>query len=390
MRHYLRIIYIIIIVAGVQPADAQPPCSTGIVSNANFTKATAIDSILKKYTGAGVPGVSVAVYTPAQGWWESAAGFSNIENKTPMQPCRLQYLQSVSKTYLAVAILQLKEKGKVDLEKPITKYLPVKYSKHISNADQITVRMLLNHTAGIPDYATNAGFAKRVVEQPLLPFTREHALTYISKEPPLFEPGTDYSYSNTNYLMLSVIADVLTGDHTVFISKNILVPLGATNTHYKNDYLFLDHLPTLTSSYWDLFGNGTLVNIDKMQRMNVACIKGDDGMVSTPADVVKFMRGLMEGKLLSDASMKEMQTWATDKAGNPEYGLGLIYFKIGDLVGYGHGGGGLGAGCLLLYVPSRNLYCFFAVNIGVVLTSTPLLEKVDEMKTALLNELLFK
>jgi D-alanyl-D-alanine carboxypeptidase len=390
MRHYQSIICLLFLVTGVQRANSQPSCSTGIVSNSHFTKAAAIDSILKKYTGSGVPGSAVAVYTTTEGWWESAAGFSNIENKTAMQPCHLQYLQSVAKTYLAVAILQLKEKGKIDLDKPITKYLPIKYSTHVSNADKITIRMLLNHTAGIPDYATNAGFAKRVVEQPLLPFTREQAITYITKDPPLFAPGTDYSYSNTNYMLLSVIADELTGDHTVFIRKNILEPLGISHTHYKNDNLFLDKLTTLTSSYWDLFGNGTLVNIDKMQRMNVACLKGDDGIVSTPADVVKFMKGLMEGKLLSDASLKEMQVWATDKAGNPRYGLGLIYFKIGDLAGYGHGGGGLGAGCLLLYVPSKNMYCFLAVNIGVVLTATPLLEKVDEMKTAILNELLNK
>jgi D-alanyl-D-alanine carboxypeptidase len=302
----------------------------------------------------------------------------------------LHYLQSVSKTYLAVAMLQLKEKGRVGLDAPMTRYLSPGYHKYVPDAGKITVRMLLNHTSGIPDYATNAGFAKRVIEQPLLPFTREQALTYIQKEPPVFAPGTDYSYSNTNYLLLSLIADALTGDHTVFIRKNILDPLQLRNTHYRNDTRFLEQLPALTSSYWDVFGTGTLVNIDRMQRVNVASIKGDDGMVCTPADAVAFMKGLMEGKLISDASMKEMQTWATDKAGNPRYGLGLIYLKIGDLVGYGHGGGGLGAGCLLLYVPSKNLYCFLAVNIGVVLTTTPLLEKVEEMKTAILSTLLSK
>ena len=81
---------------------------------------------MKHYTTNALPGVSLAVYTEKEGWWASAQGYANVEKKIPMQNCHLQYLQSVSKSYMAVEILQLKEQGKIELDAPMTKYLPDK------------------------------------------------------------------------------------------------------------------------------------------------------------------------------------------------------------------------------------------------------------------------
>ena len=132
--------------------------------------------------------------------------------------------------------------------------------------------------------------------------------------------------------------------------------------------------PGLTDSYWDIINEERPANISPMQQANVAPLKGDDGVVATPIDAVKFLRGLMEGKLLKDSSMKMMQEWVTNDAGRPVYGLGLINFDLGGIAGYGHGGGGLGAGCVLLYVPSKKLYLFLAVNLGVLIEG-PLVKK---------------
>lgn len=95
----------------------------------------------------------------------------------------------------------------------------------------------------------------------------------------------------------------------------------------------------------------------------------------------------MEGYLLSPASMKEMMNFVKDEKGNNRYGMGMIYFDLGGLPAYGHGGGGMGAGCGLLYVPSHKLYVFFSTNLGVFVEGS-LVKKADEMKNAILATLL--
>src|SRR6188768_1735405 len=151
-------------------------CKSEITINGAFSKATALDSILKYYTHNMLPGASVAIYSETEGWWAGAQGYADLEKKLPMDNCHLQYLQSVSKTYMAVEILQLKEQGKIQLDAPITKYLPSKYSRYIKNADKITIRMLLNHTSGIPEYNESPEFISKVIQNPLRNFSPEDQL----------------------------------------------------------------------------------------------------------------------------------------------------------------------------------------------------------------------
>jgi D-alanyl-D-alanine carboxypeptidase len=235
-----------------------------VAINDNYSKALILDSIMKHYTTNALPGISMAVYSETEGWWAGAQGYARLENKTPMRNNHLQYLQSVSKTYMAVAILQLKEQGKIELDRPITKYLPVIYSRYIKNAELVTVRMLLNHTSGIPEYNDNPQFVSQVIEHPLRNFTALDCLKAIADEEPQFKAGSKYKYVNTNYLLLSLIGNAITGDHAIYIKKNIFTPLGLSNTYYGNDFSYLKGL-NLPQSYWDVFNNGKPVNVTNFQ-----------------------------------------------------------------------------------------------------------------------------
>lgn len=362
------------------------PCKSDVEINSTFSKAAVLKTLLKRYSDEGLPGVAMAVYSEAEGWWADAAGYAKVEDQTPMQICHLQYLQSVAKMYMAVEILQLQEQDKIKLDEPITRYLPIKYSQNISNAAQITVRMLLNHTSGVPEYNTHPTCVSQLVQYPLQKMSPEFMLKSIAKETPQFAPGAKHQYTNTNYMLLALIGDAITGDHAAFITKNIFAPLGLKNTFYRNDSKYL-HYNNLVNSYWDVAQTSKPANVTKMQQANVASLIGDDGIVCTPTDAVKFLKGLMEGKLLKPASMAEMQNWVKDSKGNPTYGMGMYRFQLGDLVAYGHGGGGIGAGCFLVYVPSHKLYVFMATNAGTVVEN-PLAKKADELKTEILMALL--
>ena len=352
----------------------------------NYSKATELKKIIDDFTKNGVPGCALTVYSD-EGWWEYAAGYAKIEDKTPMQACNLQYLQSVSKTYMAVAILKLHEEGKIDLDASMRKYLPARYQQYLPATDSVTIRMMLNHTSGLPEYNFQPQYVSYLLQHPNYHFTIDELLKPIRGKKLQFRPGSKHVYTNTNYMLLALIADSLTGDHAKFISENVFKPLQLTNTFYRNDSAYLKYL-TLPNSYWDRYSNSILENVSEMQRTNVSTLVGDDGIVSTPADAVKFLKGLMEGKLLSSSSLTEMEQWVNDKKGNPIYGLGLVHPIFNGQEGMGHSGGGIGAGCELYYFPKKNLYFFLAINIGTV-TESPLHEKLmkikDELWTALLQ-----
>jgi D-alanyl-D-alanine carboxypeptidase len=137
-----------------------------------------------------------------------------------------------------------------------------------------------------------------------------------------------------------------------------------------------------------VLNTGRPANITPLQRANVATLKGDDGIVCTTTDAIKFLKGLVEGKLLHDSSLALMKQWVNGDDGKPIYGLGLVYYAAGGLIGYGHSGGGLGAGCILIYVPEKKTYIFMATNVGTLLGGD-LAKKADDMKNEVLAALLF-
>ncbi|MCB0376728.1 MAG: beta-lactamase family protein, partial [Sinomicrobium sp.] len=249
-----------------------------------------------------------------------------------------------------------------------------------------TVRMLLNHTSGVPEYNYAPAYVTYLLQHPDHYFTAEDYLGYIKGKPLDFAPGSRYSYRNSNYVILSLIADTVTGDHARFITETIFVPLGLTHTFYRSEPGYLNY-PELTNAYWDRYSNGILENVSQLQRNNVACLTGDDGIVTTPAEAVLFLRGLMEGRLLSATTLTEMKTWVRDDKGNPAYGLGLDYAVFNGRIAYGHSGGGIGAGCELYYFPAENTYVFVGINLGTV-TYSPLHDGAKKARNRLYRALL--
>ena len=130
----------------------------------------------------------------------------------------------------------------------------------------------------------------------------------------------------------------------------------------------------LVNSYWDRHSNSILENISVLQNTNVVSMVGDDGLITTPIEAVKFLRGLLEGKLLSLETLDKMKTWVTDQQGEPAYGLGLTHTKLGGAIAIGHSGGGLGSGCQLYYFPEQEIYMFVGINLGTV-TASPIHQK---------------
>jgi D-alanyl-D-alanine carboxypeptidase len=360
-------------------------CFSTEVINASHSKAIKIQQILNEIVQEGIPGVAIAIHTN-EGYWSGASGLAKIETKEPMQICHLQYGQSVAKTYMATAILLMYDEGKIDLDEKITKYLSENITSKIKDAEKITVRMLLNHTSGVPEYNDNPQYVSYLLQHPLHEFTSMDYLGYVNGKPLLFTPGSKYKYSNTNYLLVALLADAVSGNHSAYIQDKILSPLGLNNTCYHNSACF--NKPELVNSYWDRYSNRQIENCSQMQRVNVASLIGDDGIIATPIDYIRFLKYLFEGQIISLSAMNEMLTFVEKKPNEPEgYGLGLHKEFYKGYIDYGHTGGGIGASCLLSYYPEKDVFIFLGINIGTSIYS-PNFDNLENKINAILDILL--
>lgn len=348
-------------------------------------KQDAVKEVLEKYLEMGIPGLALTVYNQETGFWSYADGVANIEMSTPLTNNHLFYLQSVAKTYMAVTILQLYEKGKLDLEDPIIEYLDYDWFRSFEKADDITIRMLLNHTSGLPEYSTDASLVSRIIQAPTALLTVPEMLSYIDGKPMDSEPGSQYAYRNTNYALLSLVADEITGDHVAYMEKHIFKKLGLKSTHYLSSNN-IDRNLNITDAYWDVLLEGVPVNISKLQRANVSSMKGDDGLVSSTKDAVLFMKGLVSGKLLKPKTLEMVQEFVENEDGTKKYGLGIQYYDLDVTYALGHSGGGVGAGCVLLYLPELDSIVFIATNFNTMMES-PIRQKAENLQMDILAAL---
>ena len=197
----------------------------------------------------------------------------NKASKIPANPHALFKIASISKLYNAVAVTKLVSDGRLSLDKTIADYLP-ELANRIENADKITLRLMIQHRSGIPNYTDAPNFWAN-------PLGYEESLALILDKPANFEPGEDYEYCNTNYLLIGKIMDNALGySNFQFVKEKILEPLHLNNT----------------------FGSLSEVNIDDvMSGYHVGHpfdLKTDDyGMLATAEDVGTFLRALNDGSL---------------------------------------------------------------------------------------------
>ncbi|GGG12614.1 serine-type D-Ala-D-Ala carboxypeptidase [Dokdonia pacifica] len=211
-----------------------------------------------------------------------SAGYHNRELKIPANPNALFKIASISKLYVAVAITKLAHDNHVSLDKTVADYFPELVGR-IENVDKITLRMMVQHRSGIPNFIDNPDFWKNQ------PNTNIDVLEYVLDVPADFEPNKDYGYSNTNYLLLSrIIEQVTGGSRQEYFKKEILIPLGLNNTFGSLDDVNLDDVMS-----------GYYVGIEKDFKN-----ENQGMMIATAEDVGIFLRALNDGTLLNESEME--------------------------------------------------------------------------------------
>lgn len=212
-----------------------------------------------------------------------AAGWKNRENKVPADPHALFKIASISKLYISVAVAKLVSRHTLSLDKTLADYLP-DFAGRIENADKITLRMLVQHRSGIPNYSDHPDYPW---DNPY----KKNSDTYelVLDMPADFEPDKKYSYSNTNYLLIGDILDKTLGySHHDYIKNEILMPLGLNHTYSLLSEVDLEDVVS-----------GYFVGYEPDIKQN-DFIQPGGSMVATAEDVGKFLRALNDGSLLNN------------------------------------------------------------------------------------------
>jgi len=339
--------------------------------------ADAVDDYLKAQMAAKhIPGLSVAIVQDGSIVKTVAYGLSDTAAKTPATLDTLYGLGSCTKPFTAVAVLQLMEAGKVSLDAPISRYLdglPAAWSA-------ITVRELLTHTSGLPNYRPLLDLAK--LSDPK--YSQSNAVvSLLAKKPLDFPPGTRYEYSNTNYHLLGQLIEKASGQsYGAYLASRQFQAAGMTATRQSEPPALV---PNQAVGY-DWNGKARLPNVIFLPaRLDT----GDSGLVSTASDLAKWTTALASGRLVSDATLKQMITPGTLADGTPAaYGLGLVVTRYKGQTLVGHSGAVPGYSSSIFYFPDSKLAVILLCNLynGTPLTDAIALGVAKQYLPASLEE----
>ena len=320
------------------------------------------------------PGVAVAVRLPDGSRWIGTSGRAirgangrDVKAFTPFA------VGSLTKTFMAALVLQLRDEGKLWLGSRISRWLP-NYPK----ADKITVKQLLNHRSGIRDYFAHPKYEQKVFGRPKHRWSTREILSLVGSR--VCAPGQCYHYSNSNYVLLNKIVRKVTGRSAAQeIRRRFLKPLGLTDTYWQG-HEQIDKVPA--EGYW-WTGSGYKRFSDGSRRRpntSAATVAHAAGAyVSSVRDISDWQDALLSGSLHKPLSMELMLTF-NRKSG---YGLGMRRAWLDGRPGIGHGGSLRGFVSIMYRLPEENLDVVILTNLG----RTSLQGLADKLTRVTLNHL---
>jgi len=292
-----------------------------------------------------------------------AAGYSDASTKKAFTPTTLSRTASITKPITAIAIMQLVEQGKLNLDDKVSQYIPT-FSKSGLNA--ITIRHLLQHTSGIGAYKNKKEAFNQTHYDSL-----EEALEIFVDRKLRFTPGSDFGYTTYGYVVLGILIEKASSkSYEDYIQDNIFnvadmqnTSIEECNVQYKNK-----------SKLYEVTKQGT---IKEGAENNISDRLPGGGVQSTVEDLLKFGKAILNNELVSDSSLQQMiLDHGLKKEGNG-YGLGWYLYGVGDYGNvFGHNGSQMGCSSFLFILPDSNM-------VTVVLSNTLNFEENGSLAIAL-------
>ena len=352
---------VLLVLVGCAPTPHTFDCTALKSDNASFPEDRDLGALLDHAAAAGLPGVAMIIDDPVLGTWVGTRGYSDLASKTPVSSCHLFKVGSITKTFTATAILQLVDRGKLTLDQPLRELVGPEAIQGIDHADQVTVRQLLNHTSGLFNYIDAPEFFLTVLNNPGKVLTAQDFLSFVRGRPAPFPAGARFSYSNTNYELLGLVVEKVSGMKLgAYIDQHISKPLGLAETTMAS--AVTPEPAGQTTGYHNLHNDGALVDFSGIKPFQLSA---SGGVVSSMRDLSTFLDGLLRGGLVSPASLEQMEQWVDIPADGfgfknvaplEGYGLGLLHSHLGLI---GNSGSNLGVNShLYRFASGRTLVAF--------------------------------
>jgi D-alanyl-D-alanine carboxypeptidase len=292
---------------------------------------------------ADIPAVVVGVAHSNGPTWVGASGTLEQAGSVPVTTEARFRIASITKVFVSVVALQLVEEGELQLDDQLSRHLP-------AYPDQgVTIRQLLNHTSGVPDYSMSDAFNKERLDHPDRRWTAPEVLALVKDVKPDFTPGTDYAYSNTNYILLGeVIRNISERSWEQEVRRRILDPLNLDSTHIAES----ERVPEpVIPGYFDADNDGDVENIETGKPWPaLETSEGPAGaIISTAPDLLALGEALFRGRLIKELTLRAMVAegqyhprfeklwpWTRDPAARLHNDLGArrfpARFQVGALV----------------------------------------------------------
>lgn len=329
------------------------------------SKIKSLDSLFRLTFPATEPGAIILMAHDGKPFFRKAYGMANIELPTPMNTDHKMGIGSISKQFTATAILLLQQEGKLHVKDDIRKYLP----QYNTWGRTITIEHILSHTSGIPSYTELPGFDTLADKK----ISNSRLIRFFESAPLIFEPGADWSYSNSGFVLAGVIVEKITGmPFNDFVRERILKKLNMTETAFgSSDYA----LPGKTAEY---AGNTPKGKIKMETQYDWYWAYGAGQLVSTVDDMLKWDEALYDASFIMPELLQTAHSAYKLKMGNSaNYGLGWGVDTLNGKAVIQHGGAIGGYRAQGIRMPDDHLYMILLSNSGTTNASLTLNKAVS-------------
>ncbi|MFF7275246.1 serine hydrolase domain-containing protein [Streptomyces griseorubiginosus] len=322
----------------------------------------------------GPPG-AIAVLRTEEGTRVVRAGVADIRTGRPPRPDDHMRIASTAKAFSGAVALTLVHHRVLRLDDTLHQRLP-----QLPDAwGEVTLRQLLNHTSGLPDYSRSAGFLDELRADPRHRFDSRRLLDYVADQPLLFAPGSEYRYSNSDNIAVALMAEAATRTpYEELLRRLVYRPLGLHSTSLPQGY----RMPKPYLHGYDVDPPAPPEDVSEVIGMSGVWASG--GIVSTPADMTRFIRGYASGRLYGRKVVEQQRRWiegaASEPAGPGRNSAGLAVFRYQTRCGVvlGHTGNTLGYTQLIAATPDGRRSLTFSVTSQI--TETTGAERLREMR----------
>ena len=315
------------------------------------TKDKLVDAYFNNLIKEDYPGAAILVAKDGKILYENTYGYADVENKITITPDTKFRIGSITKQFIASAILKLQEQGLINTDDKLSKFIP-----DFPRGDEVTIHHLLTHTSGIHSFTDKPDFYSRVTS----PIKTAELINEIKNDTYDFNPGDKFLYNNSGYFILGYIIEKVTGmNYGDFLKKNFFDPLGMKNTGvYKSDIKLENE-----AQGYSYDGN----KISKALNWDMSWAGGAGSLYSTIEDLYKWNEAIFNGKVLSEEILKAAFTPViTKEDNNPAadngYGYGWNISKFRGLKNISHSGGLDGFNSNLIRVTDQNVTVVVLVN----------------------------